>query len=103
MSLLIATVLLLSSVAIAEEKVSIDWSIRYSYAEHEKQLASINQAYPSITSLYPIGHSWQERALWCMELTDPSVDKEEKTGIAVLANIHGGERESAACAMYFAW
>ncbi len=103
LSLLIATVLLLSSVAIAEEKVSIDWSIRYSYAELEKQLASINQAYPSITSLYPIGHSWQERALWCMELTDPSVDKEEKTGIAVLANIHGGERESAACAMYFAW
>ncbi len=103
LSLLIATVLLLSSVAIAEEKVSIDWSIRYSYGELEKQLASINQAYPSITSLYPIGHSWQERALWCMELTDPSVDKEEKTGIAVLANIHGGERESAACAMYFAW
>ena len=81
--------LLLSSVAIAKEKVSIDWSIRYSYAELEKQLASINQAYPSITSLYPIGHSWQERALWCMELTDPSVDKEEKTGIAVLPTSTG--------------
>ena len=96
-------VLLIFSVALAEPQVSIDWSVRYTYSELEDQLQEINQAYPEITSLYPIGHSWQERALWCMELTDPSVDSADKTGIAVLANIHGGERESAACAMYFAW
>ena len=95
--------LTLFSVASAETKIAIDWSVRYPYAELESQLSEINQTYPEITSLYPIGHSWQERTLWCMELTDPSVDKADKTGVAVMANIHGGERESAACAMYFAW
>ena len=102
LSILLAA-LTLFSVASAETKVAIDWSVRYPYAELESQLSEINQAYPEITSLYPIGHSWQERTLWCMELTDPSVDKADKTGVAVMANIHGGERESAACAMYFAW
>ncbi len=102
LSILLAA-LTLFSVASAETKVAIDWSVRYPYAELESQLSDINQAYPEITSLYPIGHSWQERTLWCMELTDPSVDKADKTGVAVMANIHGGERESAACAMYFAW
>ena len=102
LSILLAA-LTLFSVASAEAKVAIDWSVRYPYAELECQLSEINQAYPEITSLYPIGHSWQERTLWCMELTDPSVDRADKTGVAVMANIHGGERESAACAMYFAW
>ena len=102
LSILLAA-LTLFSVASAETKVAIDWSVRYPYAELESQLSEINQAYPEITSLYPIGRSWQERTLWCMELTDPSVDKADKTGVAVMANIHGGERESAACAMYFAW
>lgn len=102
LSILLAA-LTLFSVASAETKVAIDWSVRYPYAELESQLSEINQAYPEITSLYPIGHSWQERTLWCMELTDPSVDKADKTGVAVMANIHGGERESATCAMYFAW
>ena len=101
-SILLAA-LTLFSIASAETKVAIYWSVRYPYAELESQLSEINQAYPEITSLYPIGHSWQERTLWCMELTDPSVDKADKTGVAVMANIHGGERESAACAMYFAW
>ena len=102
LSILLAA-LTLFSVASAETKVAIDWSVRYPYAELESQLSEINQTDPEITSLYPIGRSWQERTLWCMELTDPSVDKADKTGVAVMANIHGGERESAACAMYFAW
>lgn len=102
---LLMALILLSSEALAEqaEGVVIDWSVRYAYAEIEDQLKSINAVYPEITSLYPIGRSWQERSLWCMEITNPAVAKEEKTGIAVMANIHGGERESAASAMYFAW
>lgn len=101
---LLAVLLLLScGSAYAEETVTIDWNVRYTYAELEDQLEAISAAYPEISALYPIGHSWQERTLWCMELTDPETDKSAKTGIAVMANIHGGERESASCAMYFAW
>ena len=100
---LLAAALIFCTASAQETSVSIDWTVRYTYAELEDQLVQMNEAYPEITSLYPIGHSWQERALWCMEVTDPAVDKADKTGIAVMANIHGGERESASCAMYFAW
>ena len=61
------------------------------------------EQYPDITELYSIGTTWQERDLWCLEITNEKIPTEEKTGIGVFANIHGGERESAASAMYTAW
>ena len=61
------------------------------------------ETYPDITELYSIGTSWQERDLWCLEITNKAIPAEEKTGIGVFANIHGGERESASSAMYTAW
>ena len=91
------------AVAEAADIAAIDWNARYTYAELEAQLKAINAAYPQITSLYPIGRSWQERTLWCMEITGPQAAAEGKTASQCLANIHGGERESATCAMYFAW
>ena len=63
----------------------------------------MNETYPDITDLYPIGSSWQERNLWCLEITNKNIPAEDKTGIGVFANIHGGERESASSAMYTAW
>lgn len=102
---ILAAMLAIAPCALAEEDqaLSIDWNQRYTYAQLEGQLSDINAAYPDITKLYPIGYSYQERALWCMEITNPEIASEDKTGIAVFANIHGGERESATCAMYFAW
>ena len=102
---MVLTLSFLMGAALAETgaEMEIDWDARYPYAELEGQLEAIAAAYPEIAQLYPIGTSFQERKLWCMELTNPEVPEEDKTGIAVLANIHGGERESAASAMYFAW
>ena len=85
------------------EGLDIDWNYRYTFAELEGQLAQLAETYPDITSLYSIGTSWQERDLWCMELTNKAIPAGEKTGIGVFANIHGGERESASSAMYTAW
>ena len=55
------------------------------------------------SSVADIGSSWQERNLWCLEITNKNIPAEDKTGIGVFANIHGGERESASSAMYTAW
>jgi len=66
-------------------------------------MEAIAAQYPEISEMYEIGRTWQERSLWCVELTDETVAKEDKTGVAVFANIHGGERESASSAMYFMW
>ena len=83
--------------------LDIDWNTRYTFAELEAQLSAMAEQYPDITELYSIGTTWQERDLWCLEITNEKIPAEEKTGIGVFANIHGGERESAASAMYTAW
>lgn len=85
------------------EGLDIDWNYRYTFAELESQLSQMAETYPDITALYSIGTSWQERDLWCLEITNKAIPAEEKTGIGVFANIHGGERESASSAMYTAW
>jgi hypothetical protein len=85
------------------EALEIDWNARYTFSQLTGQLKALNAAYPEISELYSIGHSWQERDLWCIEITNRDVPAEDKTGIGVFANIHGGERESASSAMYFAW
>lgn len=82
--------------------IDIDWEHRYTWDELTGQLNEMAETYPGITELYAVGASQQERELWCLEITDEKV-KTEKTGIAVIANIHGGERESASSAMYTAW
>ena len=53
--------------------LDIDWNHRYTYAELESQLAKMNETYPDITDLYPIGSSWQERNLWCLEITNKNI------------------------------
>lgn len=85
------------------EGLDIDWNHRYTYAELEDQLAKMNETYPDITDLYSIGTTWQERDMWCLEITNKNIPAEDKIGIGVFANIHGGERESGSSAMYTAW
>ena len=103
--LLAIIAMLTCSMAMAEsaDTLNIDWDARYTYAELEAQLKAIDENYSGISELYPIGYSRQERNLWCIKLTSDGIPDENKTGIAVFANIHGGERESASSAMYFAW
>jgi len=100
--MLVAALSLCILVGCAGAEGQIDWSIRYTFNELEGQLKQMAQENPRITALYPIGASYQERAIWCLEITNPA-SQADKTGIAVMANIHGGERESASSAMYFAW
>lgn len=83
--------------------LDIDWNHRYHFEELEGQLDKLAETYPNITKKYSIGTSWQERDLWCLEITNEATGKDGKTGIGVFANIHGDERESAASAMYTAW
>lgn len=85
------------------QTLQIDWNKRYRYAELEDQLRAMATEASNITELYSIGTSWQERDLWCLEITNESIPASKKIGIGIFANIHGGERESASSAMYTAW
>lgn len=85
------------------EGLEIDWNHRYHVEEMAEQMQKMADAYPGITEKYSIGTSWRERDLWCIEVTNEATPKEGKTGIGVLANIHGDEREASSCAMYTLW
>lgn len=88
---------------VPDELAGIDWNSRLTYAEIEEVLANLAKRYPSLTELYEIGRSWQERSLWCLEITNERVPNDQKVGIGVFGNIHGGERESGTAALYTAW
>ncbi len=83
--------------------VDVDWNVRYHYADLEKQLQDLHEAYPEYSELESIGKSYEDRDLWCMTITDESVSDKNKEEVAIFGNIHGNEGESASCAMYSAW
>lgn len=82
---------------------NIDWDERHTFEFHEELLQNLEEEYPEITKVYPIGHTWRERKLWAIELTSDIKNEKDKTGIAVVGNIHGGEQESGETASYTAW
>ena len=50
----------------------------HTFAQIENILLDIAANYPSITSLYSIGTTYEGRTIWCLEISDnPGVDEEE--------------------------
>ncbi len=50
----------------------------HTLAEMEQILVDIADNYPDITSLYSIGKTYEDRDIWCLEITDnPGVDEDE--------------------------
>ena len=73
-----------------KELADIDWNSRLTYAEIEEVLENLAKRYPNFTELYEIGRSWQERPLWCLEITNERIPNDQKTGIGVFGR--AGER-----------
>lgn len=79
----------------------IDWKMRHDLDFYEATLKQLEADNPDIVSVFSIGRSWRERDLWTAKIT--GANEAEKTALYIVANIHGGEQESAESAMYFAW
>ncbi len=61
------------------------------FEEMEDQLHTIASMYPSITSLYSIGQSYEDREIWCLEISNnPGVD-EQKPGVLFMGLHHSRE------------
>ncbi len=82
---------------------AVDWTQMMSYDQMSQLLKDLNTTYPQTTKLFSIGHTWQERELWCLELSAPIFATKHKTGVAMFGNIHGGEQQSGMGAAYTAW
>ncbi len=95
--------LLLSSLPVFAAPVSkLDFKERHTFEEIENELERLSKDYPEYTKLFSIGSSWRENEIWCLKITNKKIADEKKTGIAIMANIHGGEQESAESALYSA-
>lgn len=77
-----------------------EWTRRHSVDEIYDMLADLEQTYPEYAKLSSIGETTKGNQIQLLTITDQSVADDEKTGIGLVANIHGDERESGESAAY---
>ncbi len=74
----------------------------HSLAETEQMLADIADDYSQITQLTSLGKSYQDRDIWCLEVSDnPGVDEGEP-GVVLLGLHHAREWPSLEICLYIA-
>lgn len=84
-----------------EEAINIDWAHYHDYAETTAILKSFSQRYQNLCRLYSVGKSYQEKDVWCMEITDYSTGApEDKPGMYIDGNTHAGEVSGAEICLY---
>ena len=92
------------------ENLQVDWSgstdteqvAHYNYEFFTNLMEELAATYPEYCTMYSLGHTAQEREMWCLEITNYANDA-DKTGIAIYGEIHGDEMESGECGMYIPW
>jgi len=59
--------------------------------EMESILMNISQDYPDITKLFSIGLSYENRNIWCLEISDNPGNNEDEPGILIMGVHHARE------------
>ena len=86
----------------SDPAVQAYWNQRHTYVQYEELFRYLANTYPQTVKLYSIGHTWEERTLWCLEISSDGKSA-GKTPVSLVGNIHGGEQEGAECVAYTAW
>jgi len=74
----------------------------HSLDEMESELEDISSLHPDITTLYSIGSTYENRDIWCLEITDnPGVDEDEPE-VFFMGLHHAREWPSLEICMYIA-
>lgn len=104
LSTILAIVMVVSMIipVSAASTKELNFKDRHTFAEYESTLKDLSKDYSEITELFSLGTTWRENNIWCLKITNKSIDDSKKTGIAVIANIHGGEQEGGESALYSA-
>lgn len=97
--IMVVSMIIPVSAASAKE---LNFKDRHTFAEYESTLKNLSKDYSEITELFSLGTTWRENNIWCLKITNKTIDDSKKTGIAVIANIHGGEQEGGESALYSA-
>lgn len=72
----------------------------HNYTEITDILERLNATYPVIMDVFPIGRSWQDRAIFCAKLTNENIS-ESKPKILFVGYHHARERISAELPLHF--
>lgn len=88
----------------AHPRVQVAWN-RYHDSEGLADIFKrLQNAYPRLARLYSIGQSYEERPLWCLEITNREKgDPARKPGMFIDGNIHGNEVQTGEVVAYTAW
>ncbi len=88
----------------AERKVDVSWNRFHDCAGMADLLKKLATAHPDLTRLYSIGQSYEEREIWCLEVTNRNCgDPDRKPGMYIDGNIHGNEVQAGEVVAYTAW
>lgn len=90
---------LLEDVAAHSRRVAGDY---HSLAQMEEALQEIASLYPDITSLYSIGTSYENRPIWCLEITDNPGEEEREPGVVFMGLHHAREWPTLEICLYTA-
>ncbi len=74
----------------------------HTLAEVESILEDIADNYPTITSLYSIGSTYEDRDIWCLEITDNPGEDEGEPGIFFMGLHHAREWPTIEICLYIA-
>lgn len=72
----------------------------HNYTEITDILERLNDTYPDIIDVFPIGKSWQDRSILCAKLTNENI-REPKPKILFVGYHHARERISAELPLHF--
>lgn len=77
-----------------------EWKKRHTVDDIYGMMDELAAKHPEYTEVGSLGQTTKGNELKLLTITDHSVPDDEKTGIGIMANIHGDERESAESAAY---
>jgi hypothetical protein len=88
----------------SERKVDVSWNRYHDCEGLANILKQLNTAFPDLIRLYSIGKSYEEREIWCLEVTNRECgDPQRKAGMYIDGNIHGNEVQAGEVVAYTAW
>lgn len=78
------------------------WNKYHNYSEIVNFLKELNESYSEIVKIYSIGKTWNNRDIWCIELSS-HVSSKFKPALFIVSYHHARERITIEIALYIAW